>query len=64
MKLLKNIFKITIIFIILAILCYIMVSTFITIIEDNYINLDNSLPLLILFLAIVYAYDSDKLLKL
>ena len=64
MKLLKNLFKITTLFFIIAILFYIMASPFICAMEGDNIHLYISIPLLILFLAAVNTYDFEKHLKL
>ena len=64
MKLLKNIFKITMMLGVITILGYIMVSPFLCAMEDNYIHLYISIPLMIVFLGVVHTYDVDKLMKL
>lgn len=64
MKLLRNLFKVTIIFTILSLLIYILVSPVLAAIEGENTHLFISIPLLIIFLAVIKTYDIEKLLKL
>ena len=63
MKLLKNLLKVTVMFFILFILLFIIVSPFISSYEDDNIYIFISIPLAIMFLAIIKTYDIDNFLK-